>query len=134
MKSSLLFILLVWICDATANEPNPTTAQASVTHWLKLLDDEKYEETWETAAPPFKEALTAKQWSRAVRNARKPLGLLVSRDLIGAQYTNKLPSVPEGDYLIFQFKSSFEKKDEVIETITPMLIDGRWRISGYFVR
>ena len=134
MRAVLSLLLLVWVCHANASDPDPITAQASVINWLELLDQAKYEDTWESAAPVFKEALSAKQWARAAGSARKPLGTLVSRELIGTQYRNELPGVPEGDYVIFQFKSSFEKRNEVIETVTPTLVEGHWRVSGYYVR
>ena len=134
MRIVFSLLLLVWVCQANASDSNPLTAQASVTRWLELLDQAKYEETWESAAPVFKVALSAKRWAHAAGSARKPLGALVSRELVGTQYRNELPGVPEGDYVIFQFKSSFEDRDEAIETVTPMLVDGRWRVSGYYVR
>jgi len=49
--------------------------------------------------------------------------------------TENSPAVPDGKYVVIQFKTSFENKKSVIETITPMLDnDGRWRVSGYFVK
>ncbi len=68
------------------------------------------------------------------KNARKPFGKFVSRELLGANYRSELPGAPTGDYVVFQFRSSFEKKDGVIETITPMLVNGSWQVSGYYVR
>ena len=41
----------------------------------------------------------------------------------------------DGQYVIIQFKASFENKKSAVETITPMLDqDGTWRVSGYYMK
>jgi hypothetical protein len=46
-----------------------------------------------------------------------------------------LPGAPDGEYVVIQFKTAFENKKFAIETVTPMLDgDGKWRVSGYFIR
>ena len=50
-------------------------------------------------------------------------------------YHTSLPSVPDGEYVVIQFKASFENKKSAIETITPMMVkDGKWRVSGYYIK
>jgi len=45
------------------------------------------------------------------------------------------PLPPDGEYVVIQFKTSFENKKAAIETITPMLDkDGKWKVSGYFIK
>jgi hypothetical protein len=42
---------------------------------------------------------------------------------------------PDGEYVVIQFETSFENKKSAIETVTPMLDqDGKWRVSGYFIK
>jgi hypothetical protein len=66
---------------------------------------------------------------------RKPLGSLVSRKLKSAKYTKTLPGAPDGEYVVLQFATSFTNKKEAVETITPMLDkDGKWKVSGYFIK
>jgi hypothetical protein len=51
------------------------------------------------------------------------------------QYTKELPGAPDGEYVVIQFRAAYAKKKSAIETVTPMLdADGRWRVSGYFVK
>ena len=46
-----------------------------------------------------------------------------------------LPGAPDGEYVVIQYESSFEHKQSAIETVTPMLdTDGKWRVSGYFIK
>jgi ribosomal protein S17E len=37
--------------------------------------------------------------------------------------------------VIIQYDSSFENKKSAVETVTPMLDkDGKWRVSGYYIK
>ncbi len=50
-------------------------------------------------------------------------------------YQTSLPGAPDGKYVVIQFKTSFENKKSATETITPMMDnDGKWRVSGYFIK
>ncbi len=43
--------------------------------------------------------------------------------------------MPDGEYVVVQLETSFANKKAAVETVTPMLEkDGRWRVSGYFIR
>jgi len=103
--------------------------------WLSLIDNQKYEESWIESAELFRNAISAPQWQSTVENVRKPLGELVSREVKAKNYKTSLPGVPDGEYVVIQFKSSFTNKKSSIETVTPMIDkDGRWRVSGYFIK
>ncbi len=42
---------------------------------------------------------------------------------------------PDGEYVVIQFETSFEHKRSAIETVTPMMDrDGKWRVSGYYIK
>jgi hypothetical protein len=102
--------------------------------WLALVDQGKYEESWQEAASLAKTVVTAEQWSQAIEGARKPLGDLNSRKLKSAKYTTTMPGAPDGEYVVIQFDTSFANKKKAIETLIPMKgEDGVWRVSGYFI-
>jgi hypothetical protein len=110
-------------------------AQAAAETWLKLVDSESYDGSWEQAAELFKGAVTKEQWRQAASGARKPLGKLVSRKLKSRQYMEQMPGAPDGKYVVIQFDAVFENKSAAVETVTPMLDpDGTWRVSGYYIR
>lgn len=55
--------------------------------------------------------------------------------MIAAKYMTSLPGAPDGEYVVIQYKSSFENKKAAVETVTPMRDKyGAWRISGYFIK
>jgi hypothetical protein len=102
---------------------------------LALIDGEQYAESWDESADFFKKSVKKDQWVAAMRQSRMPFGKLVSRELVAAKYMTQLPNAPAGEYVVIQFKTSFENKKGAIETFTPMLDqDGVWRMSGYFIK
>ena len=110
-------------------------AVASANSWLALIDNGKYKKSWNEAAEYFKAAVSKERWEQAIQSVRKPLGKNLSRKLISKKYYTSLPGAPDGKYIVIRFKSSFRNKKSAIETITPMLgKDGKWRVSGYFIK
>jgi len=103
--------------------------------WLSLVDDGKYKESWKEAAEYFRNAVKQDQWEQSLESVRKPLGKLVSRKVKSKSCTTSLPGAPDGEYVVIQFETSFENKKSAIETVTPMLDkEGKWRVSGYFIK
>ena len=83
----------------------------------------------------MKNAVTKDAFEKSMQAARKPLGKMKSREVKSKDYRTSLPGAPDGKYVVIQFETSFENKTAAIETITPMLDkDGKWRVSGYFIR
>jgi hypothetical protein len=131
----LLTALLSIGAVAHAQQKPEHLAQQSSESWLALVDSGKYADSWQEASQLFKNAVTKEQWQSALGTARTPLGKMLSRKLKSAKYTTTLPGAPDGEYVVIQFDSSFEHKQSAVETITPMVDkDGKWRVSGYFIK
>jgi hypothetical protein len=137
MKSLLTVLLFILILSATSLCQNKAEKAAtdSATHWLSEVDGGHYEESWDMAAPAFKNVVSKDQWVQMLQATRAPLGKVASRVVKSAVYTTSLPGAPDGQYVVIQFESSFEHKKAAIETVTPSLgEDGERRVSGYFIR
>jgi hypothetical protein len=118
-----------------AQESSTKAAQASVEAWLPLVDNQSYAVSWDTAASLFKAAITQEKWEAAAQTARAPLGQLKLRTLKSATSTTTLPGAPDGEYVVFQFNTTFEQKSAAVETVTAMREkDGTWHVGGYFIR
>ena len=131
----LLVSMLVFSQTAIAGQSAEEAALAASQAWLTLVDQGDYVKSWEEAATCFRMAATLEQWQRSMMAFRTPLGKVVSRKLKSKHYTKTLPGAPDGEYVVIQYETSFENKKSAIETITPMLDkDGRWRVSGYYIR
>jgi hypothetical protein len=132
---SALLVLLSFCAFAAAQAKPEQLAQTSAESWLALTDSGKYAQSWDEAAQFFKAAITRDKWQDALHAVRDPLGKVVSRKFKSANYTKSLPGAPDGEYVVIQYDTSFEHKQTALETITPMLDkDGKWRVSGYFIK
>ena len=129
-------MLLVFLSVPAPAQPKPErVAQQAAEAWLALIDSGTYGESWQQSASLFKAAVTQSQWEAAMRASREPLGKVVSRKLLSAAYTQSLPGAPDGEYVVIQYETRFEHKQSAVETVTPMLDkDGKWRVSGYFIK
>ena len=128
---SLLFAL----GSLHANEVAEKAAVTASGAWVSLVDGRDYAESWNQASALFKTAVTKEQWQQSLKAVRDPLGKMVARKLKSKQYTKNLPGAPDGEYVVIQYETTFEKKQSAIETVTPMLDkDGKWRVSGYYIK
>ena len=135
--SFLLVMCLLFSCSfAGAADAEKEDAAATIAEqWLSLVDQGKYDESWKQASTVFRNAVTAAQWEQLVQTSRKPLGKLLTRKMSSKTYTTSLPGVPDGEYVVIEFETSFENKKSATETVTPMLDkDGTWRVSGYYIK
>jgi hypothetical protein len=98
--------------------------------WLSLVDDEKYEESWNQASSMFRHEVTQEQWLAALKRSRAPLGSLVSRTTSRVEFTRFLRGAPEGDYAIIHFTTAFTSKSAT-ERLTLVKEDGRWQMAAY---
>jgi len=135
-------VSLVAVCVITtalsgiAAEPEKEKAAvAAAEKWVALVDGGKYAESWKEASEYFRNAVKQEQWEQMARAVRQPLGKIVSRKMKSSTYKTALPGAPDGEYVVITFKTAFENKKTAIETVTPMLDkDGKWRVSGYFIK
>lgn len=140
MRKVTLVLLAVGVlsilgCRSASNRDAEAAAVAAAKAWLLLVDSEKYEESWDEAAELFKGAVTRGSWRQSMETVRKPLGKNISREVKSKSYSTSLPGAPDGEYVVVQFKASFENKKTAVETVTPMVDkDGKWRVSGYYIK
>ena len=131
--ASITSIKGVW--QRPASPDAEADAFESAKAWLALTDQGKYGESWDSASDYLKNAVGREVFVRSLTAARKPLGKLKSRELKSEKLKTSLPGAPDGKYVVIQFKTAFENKKSAIETVTPMLgKDGKWRVSGYYIR
>ena len=110
-------------------------AQPVAAEWLALVDTGKFVESWETMSPGFKKKVSKRKWKSTVEEIRKPLGKFTARKLKSTEYSKELPGAPEGEYVVLQYDSAFERKPAAVEKITLLLgQDLNWRVSSYAVK
>ena len=120
---------------SAADSKKEAAAFCATEKWLAMVDSEKYVESWKEASELFRNAVQSQQWEQSMQFVRKPLGKLIFRKVNSKAYKTSLPGAPDGEYVVIQFETSFENKKSAIETITPMMDkDGKWRVSGYYIK
>ncbi len=137
MKRYSYLVLAVCLALVTVAFPQDKTkaAETAAEAWLKFVDSGDYSQSWQDASSLFKAAVTEKDWERQLSGARLPLGALISRKLTSAEYKTEVPGAPDGQYVVIKYETSFANKKSAVETVTPMLDkDGKWKVSGYFIR
>lgn len=150
MYKYLLFLVLTGLISCKSNTKNEKVddAKAETTvskehkeeivndakAWLVLIYDNNYSQSWDNAASLFQRAVTKEQWTQQLSGIVPPLGQVISRDVISSEYHTTLPGAPDGEYIVIQFKTSFENKNESIETVTQMKDGDQWKVSGYFIK
>jgi len=109
--------------------------KAAALLWLGLVDKNEYEESWQQASTIFQYAVIEIDWVKQIRAARAPLGAVLSRNQEESVSQKNPSGAPDGDYIVVKYESSFDKKAEVVETLTLYLeSDGSWRTTGYFIK
>jgi hypothetical protein len=123
------------ITALASNSKAEAAALFAAKKWLALVDAEKYAESWKEADEYFRHTVQPQLWVESMKALREPLGKLISRTVKMKVYKNALPGAPDGEYVVIQFKTSFENKKAAVETVTPVMgKDGVWRVSGYYIK
>ncbi|MGZ5199058.1 MAG: DUF4019 domain-containing protein [Telluria sp.] len=117
---------------------NVSDASAAAERWLAEVDKGDIAASYDHIAIASKQMVTREQWSMSVKAARAPYGHMESRRMVTAVPTRHLPNAPDGEYVVIQYNTRFDKlpdDQKAIETVIPMRDkDGFWRVSGYFVK
>ena len=130
----LLLVGLVGTPALAQHEAEEEAAHEAAEEWLVLYDDGDTEATWDEAALVFQEQIPQQQWDAQVEQIRAGLGAPEERTLLDKRYTEELPDVPEGEYVIIQYQTQYENA-RTTETLTMRFDadDDAWRTAGYFV-
>jgi hypothetical protein len=121
--------------DTSNNNEEEQAAVQSAEKWLALVDEGKYGDSWDDAADVFKNAVTKDEWEEMLDKTRPPFGKVLERNLKTKSYKTSVPGVPDGEYVVIQFHTEYERKANTIETVTPSKEkDGNWRVAGYYIK
>jgi hypothetical protein len=133
LLAGILIVLFTFgVCFGASPEKKAKIAAKS---WLELVDGKNYAKSYDDAASFFKAAVKKGDWINTLTSLRSVVRGMVSRQLVSEKYEEKLPGAPDGEYVILKYKTKFERKEDAEEVIVPMLdTDGKWRVSGYYIK
>lgn len=131
-----LFFLLFYLSNGFANEKNILeNVESSARSWLELVDIGKYKESWEQASPVFKTKIAEAEWLQTITANRASRGAVTARYIATAGSAKSLSGLPDGEYIVLQFYTTFTAKGLALETITlAKSSDGAWLVSQYSIK
>ena len=133
--------LVIIFYPSFSRKPDQQRVEASTiaaTHFLELLDTEKYDQSWDACASYLKNDISKEEWIKRLSAVRSVSGKLLERKQESYTYTKDSEeakaNIPQGEYMVYYFDSQFQNKDHLTETLTIMLEkDNNWRVAGYFI-
>jgi len=132
-KSLALLLTFALVTLANANSASIESARDSATAWLKIVDQLEYEKSWSQASPLLQAEVSQDDWGDHLGNMRERLGELRQRTLSSSEFHESLPEMPDGQYVIFTYDSSFENSEYVTEVVAVAKDTNQsWRVIGYY--
>lgn len=138
MMKRLIVLLLLFFCVSAAHAQESNILEKvenSARAWLGLIDNGKYKESWENASSLFKEKTSEAAWVKSIAAIRSPRGAMNARYIATAGSTKSLSGLPDGDYVVLQFYTTFAEKGLAMETITlTKTQEDAWQIAAYEIK
>lgn len=134
----LLFVLMVPARASVAQSGSERSAatekaRAAARTWLALVDEDAYQECWDTASPLFREEIEAEEWAQRVERLRDSVAAPGSRTLVATQYRDALQrSRRGGPFVLLKYRSG-GKTGRLEELVVTVLEDTTWKVAGYQV-
>lgn len=133
-----LVLMLLLFCSGTVAANDGDTlkiVENNARMWLGLIDDTKYQESWENAAPLFQTKKTQAEWIKTITAIRSPRGPMTARYIATAGTAKSLSGLPDGEYVVLQFYTTFAQKGLAMETVTLVKTsDAAWLIADYAIK
>ena len=96
--------------------------------FLVLLDQGRWEESYQAFAPRFRKVNTLQVWSDVSREARAPMGAVLSRTFLSQEDI----AAPPNGYQMVQFRTRFANK-VIVEKVTLEPVDGALLVVGVMI-
>lgn len=134
----MFFVSTLGLPPAAAQPGSPgheraeQSARAAAQSWLRLVDEGDFEESWEAAAPVFRERVPQETWEERGDLLRDSIQTGVNRTRTMVEYRDSLRRITGGPFVILKFRSS-PGDLSVEETVLTARIDDAWNVAGYQV-
>ena len=135
MRKLILISIFIPFVAFGQEKNNVTEAKISAKEWINLVDNEKYNLSWENSDILVQKLVSIENWKTIMTGSRNPLGKNISRNITTIENKTEIQGAPDGDYYIIVYKSEFENKKNAFETITiKKSEDGSWKVAGYYIK
>jgi hypothetical protein len=132
---AMLFFVLATVLPTNVHSSDDNgkkiAAITAAEHWLSLVDEGSYTDSWDNAGESLKSSTTRDAWVQVLHQDRAPEGAPISRKLNHAAYR-----VHKGnrEFVEIWYDTSFRNRKSAIERVyTTLQPDGTWRVTGYVI-
>jgi uncharacterized cupin superfamily protein len=130
---SMLLALLLAACDSPATTLLEEAARNTAEQWLAKGDGGDHAGAWEMTTPDFRVQIRKEDWEARQETFYRQLGKPARRELIAAKYSASVPGVPEGEYVLIQYRRPIREGGPALETLTMRRAGDEWQTAGYWV-
>ena len=99
--------------------------------WLKNIDAGDYKKSWNQGSSVFQSAISEAEWVKYLDEMRKPFGKESSRKLMDQRTAKDPKGLPQGDYMVLVYETSFSGGKKGVELLTLISTDQGWKILTY---
>jgi len=111
-----------------------TASSDAAASWLALLDKGNYGESWDQADALFRLTVPKRDWTALMEKIRKPLGRVISREILDQRVAADPQGLPPGDYMVLIYNTSFSNKSSAHELVTLKQENKKWKVLTYQVK
>lgn len=115
--------------QTAAAQSEAAGAAREAEHFLALIDESKWAESYAATGAEFRRLNTLEAWSEVSARLRPPLGTMLTRDVTGNEY---VPAPPQG-YRLVKFRSTYANGTAQTESISLAWEDGGWKVAGIVI-
>lgn len=125
--------LALFAAPAAGQVPADAAAR-EMAAWLRVMDEGRFEDSWQGLAAPVRGMATAEQWAASIRPARAAYpGTVTDRTVVEAAPMDPPPGAPAGAYARLVFATRFSGGGAARETVMALRESDGWRAVGYFI-
>ncbi len=107
-------------------------AAAAAREELRRIDQGQYEESWSKGDALLQKITSKEEWVSLLKEMRQPFGKVNQRALKRETPAYDPKGLPEGEYMIIEYLTSFDKGAQREERLTLRRgSEGRWRVLTY---
>jgi hypothetical protein len=99
--------------------------------WLALVDDGKYNMSWNSASPRLQLVFPRDSWTTYLRSARVHLGKLQTRTIAQQSPAENPEGLAPGHYMVILYNTTFPGQKATQELVTLGLENNTWRVLSY---
>lgn len=137
-----IFLGLLFLCQnlnaqevdeekQVALESEKQASLISAQAWLNLVDNGRYEESWDQGSSMLRRSVTKNEWKEILNVMRKSLGTVSRRAVVQQLPAQNPKNLPRGKYMVILYQTSFSSKSNVQELLTLSFESGQWKVITY---